>query len=139
MITAADVAAIASPGAKVEAELWDVTDAVGQRRASAALAALGRFEREDGFAILMSQVIERFFRQLLAVKRGNTEGMAPYTVRKNAGFAAKWSEQELRRARARFLALREKVVSGTTAGDVLVVTELLRTMSARSAAEGPRP
>ena len=129
VITAADVAAIASPGAKVEAEIWDVTDAVGQRRASAALAALGRFEREDGFAILMSGVIEKFFRQLLEVKRGNTEGMAPYAVRKNQGFAAKWSETELRRARARFLSLREKVVSGTTAGDVLVVTEILRAIS----------
>jgi len=128
VITAADVAAIASPGAKVEAELWDVTDAIGQRNASAALAALGRFEREDGFAILMSGVIEKFFRQLLDVKRGKTDGMSPFAVRKNAGFAAKWSEMELRRARARFLALREKVVSGTAAGDVLVVTELLRTM-----------
>ena len=129
VITVADVAAVASPGAKVEAELWDVTDAVGQRRASAALAALGRFEREDGFAVLMTQVIEKFFRQLLDVKRGKTEGMSPYAVRKNQVFAAKWSETELRRARARFLSLREKVVSGTTAGDVLVVTELLRTIA----------
>ena len=131
VITSADVAAIASPGAKVEAELWDVTDAIGQRRASAALAAIGRFEREDGFAILMSGVIEKFFRQLLEVKRGNIDGMAPYAVRKNQGFAAKWSEAEVRRARARFLALREKVVSGTAAGDVLVVTELLRTISGK--------
>ena len=131
VITSTDVAAIASPGAKVEAELWDVTDAIGQRRASAALAAIGRFEREDGFAILMSGVIEKFFRQLLEVKRGNIDGMAPYAVRKNQGFAAKWSEAEVRRARARFLALREKVVSGTAAGDVLVVTELLRTISGK--------
>ena len=129
VITSADVAAIASPGAKVDTELWAVTDAIGQRRASAALAALGRFEREDGFAILMSGVIEKFFRQLLEVKRGNTEGMTPFAVRKNQGFAAKWSEAELRRARVRFLSLREKVVSGTTAGDVLVVTELLRAIA----------
>ena len=128
-ITAADVAAIASPGAKVEAELWDVTDAVGQRRASAALAALGRFEQEDGFAVLMTTVVEKFFRQLLDVKRGKTDGMAPFAVRKNTGFAAKWSEVELRRARARFLSLRERVVSGTTAGGVLVVTELLRAIA----------
>lgn len=128
VITAADVAAISSPGAKVEAELWDVTDAVGQRRASAALAALERFEREDGFAVLMSTIIEKFFRQLLDVKRGKTDGMTPFAKRKNEGFAAKWSELELRRARARFLSLREKVVSGTTTGDVLVVTELLRTI-----------
>ena len=129
VITSADVVAIASPGSKVETEIWAVTDAIGQRRASAALAALGRFEREDGFAIMMSGVIEKFFRQLLDVKRGNTEGLAPFAVRKNQGFAAKWSEAELRRARARFLSLREKVVSGTNAGDVLVVTELLRTIA----------
>ena len=128
-VTAADVAAISSPGAKVETELWDVTDAVGARKAGAALAALARFEREDGFAVLMSGVLEKFFRQMIDVKRGNVAGMSPYAARKNAGFAAKWSEGELCEARARFLALREKVVSGTEAGDVLVVTELLRALS----------
>lgn len=128
VITAEDVAAIASPGAKVEAEVWDVTDAVGERNAAKALEAMRKFELENGFAVFMSGIIEKLFRQLIDVKEGRTEGMNPYAARKNAGFAAKWELRELKNARARFLALREKVVSGTTAGDVLVVTELLRVM-----------
>ena len=127
-ITAADVAAITSPGAKVEAEVWDVTDAIGERNAAKAIEAMRKFELENGFAVFMSGIVEKLFRQLVDVKEGRTDGMNPFAVRKNAGFAAKWDVRELRNARARFLALREKVVSGTTAGDVLVVTELLRVM-----------
>ena len=127
-ITAEAVADITSPGAKVEAEVWDVTDAIGRRDAAAALAALKKFELQNGFAVFMSGVIEKFFRQLIDVKAGNTAGMAPFAVKKNAEFAARWDLRELRVARARFLSLREKVVSGTTAGDILVVTELLRAM-----------
>ena len=126
--TAADVADIASPGAKVEAEVWDVTDAVGARNIAAALSAMRKFELENGFAVFMSGIIEKLFRQLVDVKMGKTEGMNPYALKKNLAFAAKWDLLELRRARARFLALREKVVSGTAAGDVLVVTELVRVM-----------
>lgn len=123
-----DVADISSPGARVEAEVWDVTDAVGERNVAAALKAMRKFELESGFAVFMSGIIEKTFRQLIDVKRGRTEGMNPYALKKNSAFAAKWSLPELRRARARFLALREKVVSGTAAGDVLVVTELVRAM-----------
>lgn len=126
--TAADVAEIASRGAKVEAEVWDVTDAIGERDLGAAFSALKKFELENGFAVFMSGVIEKYFRQLIAVKSGATEGMNPYAAKKNRAAAANWTLVELRRARARFLALREKVVSGTTAGDVLVVTELARVM-----------
>ena len=127
-ITAADVAAIASPGAKVEAMPWDVTDAIGDRNPAKAMEALQKFELENGFAVFMSGIIEKLFRQLIDVKEGRAKDMNPYAARKNAGFAAKWELRELKNARARFLALREKVVSGTTAGDVLVVTELLRVM-----------
>ena len=127
-ITAADVAAISSPGAGVESAVWDVTDAIGARDIGAALAAIRRFELENGFTVMMSSVIERFFRQLLDVAHGRTDGMAPFAVRKSQGFLRKWPLQELRVARWRFLALREKVVSGTTSGDVLVVSELVRVM-----------
>lgn len=128
VISAADVAAVTSPGAKVEAEVWDVTDAIGNRNAAQALEALRKFELENGFAVFMSGIIEKFFRQLIDVKENRTDGMAPFQVRKNQGFAAKWELRELKAARARFLDLREKVVSGTTAGDILVVTTLLRVM-----------
>lgn len=126
VITAEAVAAVTSPGAKVEAEVWDVTDAIGDRKKAAALEAIRKFELENGFAVFMSGMIERFFRQLLDVKEGRTEGMAPFTVKKMTGFAAKWNLRELKAARARFLDLREKVVSGMTSGDVLVVTTLLK-------------
>ena len=128
VIAEADVAEITSPGAKVEAEVWDVTNAIGDRNVAAALTALKKFELESGFAVFMSGIIEKFFRQLIDVKAGRTAGMAPYAVRKNEEFAAKWDARELQSARARFLDLREKVVSGTTAGDVLVVTTLARVM-----------
>ena len=127
-ISAADVEAIASPGANVEPELWSVTDAIGARDTAAALSAIGKFEQENGFAVLMSTVIERFFRQLVDVAAGRVDGMNPDALRKNSGFLRNWSPNELRAARARFLMLREKVVSGTESGDVLVVTTLVRVM-----------
>lgn len=128
VITTDDVRDVTSPGVRDEAVPWDVTDAIGRRDAAAALRALRAFELENGFAVFLSGVIERFFRQLLDVKLGRAGEMSAFVLKKNQGFAANWSEAELRRARLRFLDLREKVVSGATAGDVLVVTELLRAM-----------
>jgi len=126
-IEAKDVDAVTSPGAKDEPEIWAVTDAIGRRDAAAAIAALEPFALMNGFAVFMSGVIEKFFRQLVDLKRGGIpEDMNPFVAKKNSAFLAKWSLLELRAARARFIALREKVVSGTVAGDVLVVTELLR-------------
>ena len=125
-ITHADIEEIASQGFGVEPEVWDVTDAIGKRDIGAALAALRKFELESGFAVFMTGIIEKFFRQLIDVRGGRTEGMNPYALRKNEGFLRNWSPNELRVARARFLRLREKVVSGTASGDVLVVTELVR-------------
>ena len=127
-IDAADVAEIASQGYGVEPAVWDVTDAIGRRDLPAALAAMRKFELESGFAVLMTTVIEKFFRQLADVKNGKTEGMNPYALRKNEGFLRNWTPAELRAARARFLMLREKVVSGTTSGDILVVSTLVRVM-----------
>ena len=129
VISAADVAAITSPGVGVEPEVWDVTDAVGSRNTAAALAAVGRFELQSGFAVMMSGVLERFFRQLVDVAAGRTSGMNPYVVKKSQGFLRRWTLQEARVARWRFLTLREQAVSGTTQNaDVLLVTTLLRVM-----------
>ena len=125
-ITAADVEEISSQGFGVEPEVWDVTDAIGRRDLGAALAAMHKFELENGFAVFMTGIVEKFFRQLLDVKNGRTAGMNPYALRKNEGFLRNWSLPELRAARARFLDLREKVVSGVTCGDDLVVTTLVR-------------
>ena len=125
---AAAVAEITSQGFGVEPVVWDVTDAIGKRDLNAALEAMRKFELENGFAVFMTGIIEKFFRQLIDVKNGKTEGMNPYALRKNEGFLRNWSLAELRAARARFLMLREKVVSGTTSGDVLVVSTLVRVM-----------
>ena len=127
-ITAADVESVTSQGVGVEPEVWAVTDAIGRRDLAAALAALRKFELENGFAVFMSGIIEKFFRQLIDVGGGRTGGMAPFAVRKQQGFLRNWSPAELRAARARFLRLREQVVSGTTSGDVLVVSTLVRVM-----------
>ena len=127
-ITAADVAEITCQGYGVEPAVWDVTDAIGRRDLGAALAAMRKFELENGFAVMMTTVIEKFFRQLVDIKAGKTEGMNPYVLRKNEGFLRNWTPNELRAARARFLMLREKVVSGTTSGDVLTVATLVRVM-----------
>lgn len=127
-IDAAAVAEITSQGFGVEPVVWDVTDAIGKRDLNAALEAMRKFELENGFAVFMTGIIEKFFRQLIDVKNGKTEGMNPYALRKNEGFLRNWSLAELRAARARFLMLREKVVSGTTSGDVLIVSTLVRVM-----------
>jgi len=128
VITRAAIEEVTSVGVGVEAMPWDVTDAIGKRDVSAALAALRKFELENGFAVFMTGIIEKFFRQLLDIKAGRTEGLNPYALRKNEGFLRNWTLAELRQARARFLLLREKVVSGTTSGDVLVVSELVRVL-----------
>ena len=127
-VSAADVSEITSQGVGVEPVVWDVTDAIGARNLSAALDAVRKFELESGFAVMMTTVIEKFFRQLIDVKQGRVEGLAPFAVRKNEGFLRNWTLAELRTARARFLSLREKVVSGLTSGDTLVVTALVRTL-----------
>ena len=127
-ISESDIDEVTSPGANVEPEVWDVTDAIGKRDLGAALQAMRKFELESGFAVFMSGIVEKFFRQLLDVVAGRTEGMNPYALRKSQGFLRNWTPTELRVARARFLQLREKVVSGTQSGDVLVATTLVRVM-----------
>ena len=127
-ISEADVEEITSPGVNVEPEVWDVTDAIGRRDLAGALGAMRKFELESGFAVFMSGLVEKFFRQLIDVAAGRTDGMNPYAVRKNQGFLRNWTPTELRVARARFLQLREKVVSGLQSGDVLVTTTLVRVM-----------
>lgn len=138
-ITAADVAEVTSPGIGVEPTVWEVTDALGERNVEKVVAAVRRFEEESGFAVFMTTVVEKFFRQLVVLKdaeaRGAfaaaTEGLAPFAVRKNQAFLRNWTLRELRIARARFLQLRERCVSSAGSADVLVLTELIRTCTGR--------
>jgi len=126
VVTAADIEEVTSPGVGVEPEVWAITDALGERNLAKCLDAARRFESESGFAVLVTTVVEKFFRQLIDVKNGKTDGMSPFALRKMSGFLRNWAPNELRIARGRFLLLREKVVSGTPSGDLLVVNELVR-------------
>lgn len=136
VITAADVADVSSQGVGVEPEVWSITDAIGVRNVESALLAVSRFEGESGFAVMVTNVVERFFRQLAELKdaqeRGKfevaSEGMNPYAAKKMLGFLRNWDLRELRIARGRFMMLREKVVSSSGSADVLVVAEIVRVM-----------
>ena len=133
-VTFADIDEVTSQGVGVEPEVWAITDALGERNLDKTLSAARRFEQENGFAVLVTTVVERFFRQLVELKdaaeRGKlelaTEGMAPFAARKMTGFLRNWTLRELRVARARFLDLREKAVSSGGSADILVLTELVR-------------
>lgn len=139
-ITAADIAEITSQGVGVEPEIWSVTDALGVRNLDDALSAVRRFEQENGFAVMMTTVIEKFFRLLVELKdaqeRGKldeaTEGMNPYAIKKNVGFLRNWTLNELRIARHRFLSLREKIVSSSGSADTLVLFEIVRACARRT-------
>lgn len=124
----ADVKAVASPGVGIEPMPWDVTDAVGRRDLQGALAAVRRFELESGFAVFMTGVLERFFRQMIDVAAGRTDGMSPFSVRKLGGFLRNWSAGELADAQSRFVRLRERAVTGASSVDVLVVPAVVRTV-----------
>jgi DNA polymerase III delta subunit len=139
-ISISDIAEITSQGAGVEPEIWSITDALGARDVAKLVSALTQFERENGFAVMVVTVAEKFIRSLLELKDASatnrlddaTSGMAPFAVKKNMGFVSKWSLMELRSARARLVALRERVVSSSGSADVLVMTELVRICRART-------
>ena len=133
VVTVEAISEVTAQGFGVEPTVWGVTDALGERDAEKALAAMRPFESDKGFAVMMTTVIERFFRQLAelkdAVDRGlaarATEGVPPFVVRKNMAFVGRWKLAELNRARARFLNLRERAVSGGES-DSLVEIEVVR-------------
>ena len=125
-ITVADIDEVTSQGVGVEPEVWAITDALGERNLEKTLTATRRFEQENGFAVLVTTVVEKFFRQLIDLKNGVAGEMNPYAQRKMSGFLRNWTANELRVARWRFLTLRERVVSGTASGDILVINELVR-------------
>ncbi len=140
-VTAADIEEITSQGVGVEPEVWAITDALGERNLEKALAATRRFEQENGFAVLVTTVVERFFRTLVELKSAEaagtfeaaTQGMNAFAVRKNSGFLRNWTLNELRLARWRFLSLRERAVSSSASVDTLVTVEMARVCGIRRA------
>ncbi len=155
-VTAADVAAVTCVGGD-EPELWAIHEAVAQRSPSALMKAVEPYKK-DSDGILIATVMEKYFREAIvcrdAIDHGwldkwgrwsdkmppsaraalDAAGFGPSTVKspwavKNAvKRALPFATAELRVARWRMLAAREKLVS-SDASAALVVTELLRTIS----------
>ena len=123
-ITAADVAAITSASGD-EIEIWELTDALASRNPARIISILRNFQGDSGWAIMLSTVIERWFRDLIVAKAGG--GGDDWKSRKNAAAASGFTLTELRLARYRMLALREKLVSSQPV-DEYVEMEILRTV-----------
>ena len=137
-----DIVAITSSDGSSEPEIWSITDAIGERNSQKLWEALSKFEGESGFAVMVTTVVEKFFRTLLELKDAHAKGrdgeasasMSPFAAKKNLAFAANWTLMELRIARARLISLRERSVSSASGIDALVVTELLRICASKKGA-----
>ena len=110
-ITVKDIAAISSPGANVEPEFWAISNALTERNLEKCLRAVMEFKDDPGFAVMVTNQIERFFRKLC-----------------ESGGNQYWRPGEVRAARFRFMQLREKSVSGSDSAPEMIITELVRTI-----------
>ena len=157
-VTREDVTAISSAGGEAP-ELWTLTDAVGRRDVPAAVALLKVFLAQKSAGILLSTVLEKYFRDLCVyrdaidqgwlnlhgwarnlpaevVARLDATGAGPnaetrsWVARGHAAAARNFTARELRVARHRMMKVRERLVS-STADDALVGTELLRILPKR--------
>lgn len=123
-VTADDVTQITSASGD-EIEIWELTDALASRNPARIISTLRNFQGDSGWAIMLSTVIERWFRDLVIAKAGG--GGDDWKSRKNAAAASGFTLTELRLARYRMLSLREKLVSSQPA-DEYVELEILRTV-----------
>ncbi len=156
-ITQAAISEISSVGA-AEPELWEFTDAVGSRNTTKFISLYSRIEGENGTGILLSTILEKFFREMIVyrsavdagyltsfgtwaqnipeemMKQLNETGLGPATnakpwaLKRAVNNARAYTMRELRVARFRILSVREKLVS-STADDSLIKTEILRIMA----------
>ena len=142
-IAGADIDELTSPGVGVEPVMWAVTDAISARDAARALQAVAPFEGENGYAVMMTTLVEKHLRQLVELKAAAEVGqfdaaaanMPPWAARKMQGALRNWTLNELRVSRMRFLALRERcVVSSGGNLDAAVTIELVRALSRGTAA-----
>jgi len=122
-----DVAAITSTGGD-DTEIWALTDALASRNPARTMAALRCFQGDGGWPIMVSTVVERWFRDLIVAKAGGGDGS--FKARKNAMAAAAFSMNELRVGRYRMVALRERLVSSQPPPEY-VEMEILRTIMPR--------
>ncbi|MGN0853291.1 MAG: DNA polymerase III subunit delta [Kiritimatiellia bacterium] len=154
-VSQADVAEVCCLGGE-EPEIWDLTDAIGQRDARKLLQTLARFEDKQGNGIRLANLAEKAFRDLVVVRdaldgkwltphgtwnaRTPPEVLAdldaagcgphalksPYLLRRRIASARNFTLFELRVARGRMLKAREQLVSSASATAALVSQELLR-------------
>lgn len=133
-ITVEAINAITSAGIGQEPAIWSVSNAIASRNAAEAIDLLTCFEAESGYEIMMTIMLEKCFRELEAIKAAEEEGrlgeavagMNPWRVNAIKRNLINWHLQELRTARARFAALRERVVSGSKCGSDMIALEILR-------------
>jgi len=135
-IRAADIEAITSQAQGEDAEMWHLTDAVAARKTAVAAEAIRSGGDDASFVIMAANALERLFRQMAALKDANERGklqeaaeamqMVPWAAQKTARYAASWTTGEMQTARARFMALREKVVSSADKSGGALLVEVLR-------------
>ncbi|MBQ9430994.1 MAG: hypothetical protein IJU44_05515 [Kiritimatiellae bacterium] len=150
--TAADVREVTSIGREVE--VWDLTEGFGERNASKALSVLARFNGQKGSGVMLAAMLDKTARELLALREAYDRGwvtangwrkdlpeetlrlleMMPanprtvndWALKKKLPHARNFTVEELRRARANTLLLREQLVSTQRPEMLLVETALLR-------------
>ena len=152
-VTRADVDTVSSVSSQ-EPEIWEITDAAAKRNPALMIKVLSKIEK-DGYGILVTTVMEKFFREALLCRDALDHGWldkwgrwsdkmspdvrktldatgfgpgtakSPWMVKRACQNASAFTANELRIARFRMLQAREKLVS-SNAGDEFAVTELLR-------------
>lgn len=133
-IAPGDIDEVSSPGAGSEPPVWMLTDAFSARDVRAVAEAALHF-CDDAGAVAAVSMVESHFRKLVAVKDAIARrrlaeaqemlGLSPGRARNLAEASAKWSLGELRVARARLVALRERLVSGGDGPKTAAVAELV--------------
>lgn len=150
-ITYEAIDAISSPGGE-EPELWTFTDAVGRRDLAAVARFLKQFAGMKGSGIILTTVLEKYFRELSVyrdaidrgfltihgINRANSaetnavlsdagidSSVKPFILIKNANAARNYTARELRVARHRMMKARERLVSASE-NDSVVGFELMR-------------
>lgn len=131
-VTNKDIEAVTSVGGD-ETEIWALTDAMASRNVARVLEVLKQFQGDAGWTIMISTIVEKWFRELIIAKAGG--GGNDFRSRKNATAAAAFTLTELRLARYRMIALREKLVTSQPA-DEYVEMEILRTVAKPSVTRG---
>jgi len=156
--TANDVREITSIGR--EANVWDVGDAFGERKATDLLVAFSLLSGQDDLAIMLATTLEKNVRELMVLREAydrkwvhaggwssaippesqvmlntlpvNPKATSAWILRKKLPHAMNYTLQELRIARFRILDVREKMVSSTKLSKMyLLQTALLRIIGKR--------